>query len=143
MTERGSLRDRGHMNHSQGNPDSRAQHQSDGDPLVVHDAVMQQGAGNGQDHSNLAGTDPALGGCRRAHPFQRQNKESAGDEVDDLDDLLISGEVRGHGFVGRLDLNILSMRSVMRNPPTTLLVAATTARNPKTKESVLLCSPTS
>ena len=48
------------------------------------------------------------------------------------------------GFsAGRLDLNIFNMRSVMKNPPTMLLVAATTAMNPKTAESVLLCSPTS
>ena len=44
---------------------------------------------------------------------------------------------------GRLDLNIFNMRSVIRKPPTILLVAATTAMNPKTKDSVLLCSPTS
>ena len=42
------------------------------------------------------------------------------------------------GFPGRLDLNILSMRSVIRNPPTTLLVAATIAIVPSTVASVLL-----
>ena len=31
----------------------------------------------------------------------------------------------------RRDLNILSMRSVIRNPPTMLLVAQTTAMNPR------------
>ena len=44
-------------------------------------------------------------------------------------------------FSGLLALNILSMRSVMRNPPTTLLVAATIAMVPRTVASVLLCSP--
>ncbi len=45
--------------------------------------------------------------------------------------------------VGRLDLNILSMRSVMKNPPTTLLVAATIAMTPSTVANVLFFSPTS
>ena len=45
-------------------------------------------------------------------------------------------------FCGRLDLNIFSMRSVIKKPPTTLLVAATMAMVPRTVDSVLLCSPT-
>src|SRR6202047_5387676 len=45
-------------------------------------------------------------------------------------------------FCGRLDLNIFSMRSVIKKPPTTLLVAATMARVRRTVDSVLLCSPT-
>src|SRR5271167_790191 len=102
---------------------------------------MQQGPANGQDHADLAGQHSAARRRRRAQPFQRKDKKNAGDEIDDLDDLLIAGEV-GHGFVGRLLLNILSMRSVIRNPPTTLLVAATTARKPRMKERLLLCSPT-
>ena len=46
-----------------------------------------------------------------------------------------------HGFCVRLDLNILSMRSVMIKPPTALLVAATMAIVPSTVESIVLCSP--
>src|SRR5580692_6151784 len=143
MAERGPLRDRGHVHHPQRDSDSGAEHERDGDPLVVHDAVVQQGACNRQDHSDFARPDAALSSRWRAHPLQRKNKENAGDEVGNLDNLLISRQVGVHGFVGRLDLNIFSMRSVIRNPPTTLVVAATTARNPNTKESVLLCSPTS
>src|SRR5580700_3935877 len=45
-------------------------------------------------------------------------------------------------FCGRLDLNIFSMRSVIKKPPTTLLVAATMAMVPRTVDSVLLCWPT-
>src|SRR5208282_2401591 len=45
-------------------------------------------------------------------------------------------------FVGRLVLNIRSMRSVMMNPPTTLLVAATMAITPSTVANVLFFSPT-
>ena len=42
-----------------------------------------------------------------------------------------------HDFFGPLALNILSIRSVMMNPPTTLLVAATIAIVPSTVASVL------
>ena len=142
VAERGSLRNGRHVHQAQRNPNTGAQHEGDDDPLIVDDAVMQQGPANGQGHADFAGSDAALGGGRTAQPFQRKNKENAGNQVDDLDDLLISREVGGHGFVGRLDLNILSMRSVIRKPPTTLLVAAITARTPNTNESVLLCSPT-
>src|SRR5580704_9845701 len=45
-------------------------------------------------------------------------------------------------FCGRLELNIFSMRSVIKKPPTTLLVAATMAMVPRTVDSVLLCWPT-
>ena len=43
-----------------------------------------------------------------------------------------------YGFLGPLDLNILSIRSVITNPPTTLLVAAMIARVPRSVASVLL-----
>src|SRR6267154_1189918 len=45
-------------------------------------------------------------------------------------------------LLGRLLLNIFSMRSVMKNPPTTLLVAATMAITPSTVANSLLRSPT-
>src|SRR5450631_1469378 len=45
-------------------------------------------------------------------------------------------------LAGRLVLNILNMRSVMTNPPTTLLVAATMAITPSTVAKVLFFSPT-
>src|SRR5208282_4886227 len=67
--------------------------------------------------------------------FQREDEQHGGDEVGDLDDGL-GGEWLRHsfmasGFLGLLALNIFNMRSVMRKPPTTLLVAATIARVPR------------
>src|SRR5215472_254293 len=80
---------------------------------------------------------------RRTHPLERQNEERARDQVNDFDEVLAACQFV-HDFVaGRLLLNIFSMRSVMRNPPTMLLVAAMTAMVPSTAERVLLCSPTS
>ena len=98
---------------------------------VVDDAVMQQGAADGQQHADFARPDAAPGRARRTHPFQRENEKDAGNQVDDFDDGL--GDGQGvHGLVGRLVLNILSMRSVIRKPPTILLVAATMASMPST-----------
>ncbi len=73
----------------------RAEHERDDDPFVVDDAVMQQRAGDGQHHADLAGQDAVAGGGGRTHPLQRENKESAGDEVDDFDEVLASGKL-GH-----------------------------------------------
>src|SRR5437870_5504050 len=142
MAERGSLRHRGHLDTAERDADACSQHQGDDDPFVIDNSVVQQRARNGQHHTDLAGPDSAPGSARRTHPFRRQYEERAGDQINDFNDVLISGEI-GHGLVGRLVLNIFSMRSVIRNPPTTLLVAATTAITPSTAEKVLLCSPTS
>src|SRR5256712_10283317 len=142
MAERGSLRHRGHLDTAERDADACSQHQGDDDPFVIDNSVVQQRARNGQHHTDLAGPDSAPGSARRAHPFQRQNEQRAGDQINDFNDVLISGEIV-HGFVRRLLLNIFSIRSVIRNPPTTLLVAATTAITPSTAEQVLLCSPTS
>src|ERR1700735_2169651 len=141
MAERGSLRHGGHMNHAEGNANDGAQHQSDGDPFVVHNPVVQQSAGNGENHSQLTGPDAVAGGSWRAHQLQRKNEQRCGDKISDFDDVL--GDLHlDHGFFVRLDLNILSMRSVIRQPPTTVLVAATIAIVPSTVENVLLCAPT-
>ena len=61
---------------------------------------------------------------------------AGGDQVGDLDDVF-AADHGGHGFLGPLALNILSMRSVIMNPPTMLLVAAMIAIVPSTVASVL------
>src|ERR1700733_3681657 len=168
VAESGPLWDGGHLHHAERNADATAEHESDDDPLIVDDAVVEQSAGYGQHHADLAGPDAMAGSGGRTHPLQRQNEKRAGDEVDDFDCGLACGEL-GHVyfgqscsksvcfgsacfksvssridyfFTGRLVLNILSMRSVMRNPPTTLLVAATMAMTPRTVAKVLFFSPT-
>ena len=79
MAERGPLRHRGHLHHAQGNADAGAEHQRDGDPLVIDDAVVQQRSADRQDHADFAGPDAVAGGLGSAHPFQRKNEEHAGD----------------------------------------------------------------
>src|SRR2546427_3910737 len=91
--------------------------------------------------SQLAGPHAVAGRARGTQPFEREDEKSGGDEVGNFDDLF--GADHGvHGFLGPLARNILSIRSVIRNPPTRLPVAATMAMVPSTVESVLLCSPT-
>src|ERR1035441_2599765 len=84
--------------------------------------------------------DYALTEAERLAKIKRlyENPLPGSDDVGDFNDVF--GRWR-HGFCVRLDLNILSMRSVMMNPPTALLVAATMATVPSTVASVLLCSP--
>ena len=131
VAERRPLRHGGHLHQAQRNADDGAEHQRDRDPLVVDDAVVQQRAADGQQHADLAGPDAVPGRARRTHPLQRENEQDAGDQVGDFDDGLGDGQ-SVHGLVGRLLLNILSMRSVIRKPPTMLLVAAMIAIMPST-----------
>src|SRR5208283_4691139 len=112
--------------------------------MVVMKTVAQQCANDRQHHAEFARPDGVARRGRRTHPFQREDEQDAGNEINKFDDDLAAREFCAHCFVaGRLDLNIFSMRSVMRNPPTILLVAATTAMKPKIAASWLLCSPTS
>ena len=93
MAERGPLRDRCHVHHAERDADAAAQHQPDGDPLVVDDAVVQQSAGDGQQHSEFTRPNSVAGGGGRTHPLQRQDKQGAGNQVDGFDDVLASGKL--------------------------------------------------
>ena len=91
---------------------------------------LQQGPADGQQHADLAGPHTVTGRGRRTHPLQREDEQRAGDEIGDFDYDLTGGLAslfRRHLSAGPLALNIFSMRSVIRNPPTMLLVAAITA----------------
>ena len=140
VAERGPLGHGRHLHQAQRYADDRAEHQGDGDPRVVDDPVVEQRPADRQQHPDLAGPHPALRRARRAHPLQGEDEQGRGDEVGQLDDVF-AADHGGPYLFGVLALNILSMRSVMRNPPTTLLIAATIAMVPKTVASVLLPSP--
>ena len=92
---------------------------------------VEQRAADGEHHADFAGEEAAARGDRRAQPLERENEESGGDEVSEFDErfggekVVISPSRRSlMACSGPLDLNILSMRSVMMKPPTMLLVAA-------------------
>src|SRR5216684_814840 len=137
VAERGPLRHGGHLHFAERHADDAAEHQTDGHQLVVDDAFVEQRAADGQGHAYFTGPHAVARGGGRAQPLQRQNKKYGGDEVGDLNE-----GFRGHyGLFGPLDLNMRSMRSVIRKPPTMLLVAATMAMVPRIAASWLLCSP--
>src|SRR5205823_6961961 len=102
--------------------------------------AVEQGRTDRQQHPQLSGPYAAAGGTGRAQPFERQDEQHCRDQVDQLDDPV--GRSGGdHGFLVLLLLNIFNMRSVMMNPPTTLLVEATMAMVPSTVARPLLRSP--
>src|SRR5215470_2773433 len=101
--------------------------------------MVQQRAHHGEQHPDFAGEYAAPCCCGRAEPFQRKNEKRGSNKIRDFDDVFGSGQI-AHGFFGPLALNMRSMRSVMRNPPTILLVAATMAIVPRIFASSAPCS---
>ena len=93
VAERGPLRDGGHLHHAERDADAASEHEPDGNPFIVDDAVVQQSAGDGQHHADFARQDPVAGGGGRTHPLQRQDKQGAGNQIDRFDDVLASGEL--------------------------------------------------
>ena len=130
-----SLGNGGHLHHAQPVADDRAHDQPGRDSPVIKDFMVKKSSDDRQQHAQLAGPDAAASGRRRAHPLEREDEEPRGDQVGDLDDVF-AADHGGQGFLGPLDLNILSIRSVITNPPTTLLVAAMIATVPS---SVVKC----
>src|SRR6266403_2102789 len=100
---------------------------------------MQKSSHHGEKHANFAGPYSPPCACRRTQPLQRQDEQHASDQIDRFQKGLTVQD-RSHAFFDPLALNILSMRSVMRNPPTMLLVAATMAMVPRTLASVAPCA---
>src|ERR1700684_838672 len=90
-------------------------------------------SGDSQKHAQFAGPHAAAGGGGRTHPLQRQNEKRRSNQVGNFDNLC-GGKLGHHDFFGPLTLNILSMRSVIRKPPTMSIV-------PGTVEKLVLCSP--
>src|SRR5262249_39738573 len=142
VAERGALGYGRHLDQAERDADQRSEYERYRDPRVVDDAVMEQGSADREQHPGLSRPHPSPCGRRRAHPFEGQDEQDAGDQVDDLDQV-VRRRPHPHALVGRLFLNIRSMRSVIRKPPTTLLVAATTATTPSTVDRVLSRLPTS
>src|SRR5579864_1219854 len=140
VAESRPLRDGSHLHLAERNANDGAQHQGDRNPFVIHDAAIQQSSHNREEHAEFARPDAVARRRGRTHPLERHHEQSRGNEVGQFYDRVSSGKW-SHGFGLRLALNIFNMRSVMKKPPTTLLVAATIAMVPSTVESVVLCSP--
>ena len=129
----------GHADHAEWNAHARPYRQRYYDPFVLDDFVVAECGDHRQDCPNFARKHAAPRAGRRTQPLERQNEQGHGDNVDKVDELLRSEGI--HGFLVLLSLNMRSMRSVMRKPPTMLLNEAATATAPRTVESVLSCRP--
>ena len=97
VAQRGPLRHGRHLHHAQRHADDRAQHQRDGDPLVVDDLVVEQRAADRQEHPQLAGQDAAAAVAGELIHFSERMNRARGDEVRDLDDVF-AADHGGHGF---------------------------------------------
>src|SRR5215472_12800960 len=131
MAERSPLRHGRHLHQAEWNTDDRAENQRDGNPFVLNNPVVQERSAHRQSHANFPGPYALPGRAWLAHQLERQNEKKRCNQVYRFDDL-VRGERQVHGFCGRLVLNMRSMRSVIKNPPTMLLVAATMAMVPST-----------
>src|SRR5262249_44845110 len=123
VRERGPLRDGRQRHPRERNPDREADDDRHANPLVVHDLRRHQRADDRRRHAGDAGRDAAPRGARMVQPPQRQDEEDRRSEITELDQVL------AHLFFSR---NILSIRSVMRNPLTMLVIDAATAIVPRT-----------
>src|SRR5437868_14818977 len=76
-------------------------------------------------------------------PFEAEDEENRSSQVSELDvDVHFALPFFSAGFTGISRLNILSMRSVMRKPPITLIEAEITAMNPsQVLSELMLCRP--
>ena len=71
--------------------------------------MPQQRADDRQQHSDFAGDHAAARGRGRAHPLERENEQSGGDDVERPEKRCCIISSPGSRF-----LNIFSMRSVIR-----------------------------
>ena len=97
----------------------------------VHDAGREQRADDGERHGGDAGEDAAPRGRRGVHPVQREDEEGRRGEVGDLDERHADAAHLRASPRGSV-LNILSMRSVIRNPLTMFVIDAKSATAPRT-----------
>src|SRR4029453_770729 len=108
-------------------------------PVVV-DLLHEKRERDGDPHPHRR--DPVAGarGARMRQPLDADNEEDRRDEVRDVDPGLAQRPSSSRS--GRRCLNISSMRSVTRKPPTMLIVPNTTGTNPSTCSRVESAVPT-
>ena len=106
------------------------------DPLVVGHLGVEKRNHDRQGGADFSRQNAPARGHRRAQELERKNEENDRDNVGEIEILLQRELV--HDFFDLRDLNMRSMRSVIRNPPTMLLNDAATAMAPSTVVSVRL-----
>ena len=105
----------------------------DHDPQVMHHLGPRPCGCNREGHADHAGVHPAARRGRRVHPVEREDEECRRDHVGELDQGVDHGRWPSPGFCSLL--NILSIRWVMRNPLTMLVMDANTATAPRNRIS--------
>src|SRR6266576_688675 len=86
----------------------------------MHDFGLDPGRKDRHGHARNTGDHPVARRFRIVHPIQREDEQRRGEDGGQL------AEERHHCF-----LNILSMRSVIRNPLTILVIEANSATAPR------------
>src|SRR5579883_288427 len=128
VTQSSPLRDRRDLHHAKRDADSRADNESDDDPLVSDQLRVVKRCYDRQSSRNLAGQHASPRAHRGAQPLERQDEQDYRNDVSKIE-ILLNGPCV-HDFLALPDLNIRIMRSVMKNPPTILLKEAATAIAP-------------
>src|SRR5215472_17346099 len=103
-----------------------------------------KGANDCGEHTALGEEHAAACGLGMRHAFERKDEENGSDQISSFHEVGREGHFAS-GLASDLRLlNIFSMRSVMPNPPTTLMVAAVTAMKPRMCANLGYCgSPAS
>src|SRR5262245_19177576 len=97
---------------------------------------MQQCADDGHQHSKGGGIHTATSRFRMAHPLEAVYEKDRGEQIAEFNKV-IAAHHRFSSFPPESlpppirSLNILSMRSMLMNPPTTLILAEVTAMQPR------------
>ena len=125
-----ALRHGGHWNEeSHRQADRGADHESDDDQVVADDLVVEECADDCEEHAHRGELHAASRRIWLGEAAKAEDERRRSGNVGDLDEECAN--LRVH-FGASVFLNILSMRSVITNPPTTLMVAAATATAPMT-----------
>ena len=139
VAQGGSLRHRRHMHQTQRDADRRADDQRDEDPLVVDHLGVEKRNDDRQGRADFSRQNAPARGHRRTQELERKDEENDRDNVGEIE-ILLQRELVHDCFDPR-DLNMRSMRSVIRNPPTMLLNDAATAIAPSIVVSGVSCRP--
>src|SRR5882724_12298966 len=100
---------------------------------------MKKRANNSGSHSGGSHNHAAARRVRMAQSLQAKNKKAGGDQVCGFQEILRVAHFFSSGLTGlgaSFLRNILSMRSVMRKPPVTLIMAEVTAAQPRIEASI-------
>src|SRR6476469_2318366 len=100
---------------------------------------MEKRAYHGGSHSSGSHNHAAARRVRMAQSLQAKNKETGGNQICGFEEILSVAHFFSSGFsvLGASFLrNIFSMRSVIRKPPVTLIMAEVTAAHPRIDASI-------